>query len=332
MEKLFIGMDGGGTRTRALLFDYHGLRQAIAESGGCNLSHGNEMYVTQVLNEAVDAASEVWRERYHEEFDRTRVEALFLGSAGFSAEKARLRLLDCFRIRGMDGIDRDVRSDMYTTLVGGLEGKPGISIIVGTGSACLAENANAELCQTGGWECFVADEGSGYDIGRKGIIAAVRMADGRLETTPLKDAIFNALGIKETAEIVDRVHQPPISKAEVASFATHVFQAAEAGDVQAQAILKNAAEEIALLAETSHHRLPTGFPPQVALVGGTLKCEYYRRLIFDAIRARLPESGVFVASLPPVVGAGILAVKLSGNPVPNQLIERFRETFGNKIV
>ena len=332
MDTLYVGMDGGGTLTRALLFNHDGTRHVIAESAGCNPMHANASFVTKTMNDAVDAACEIWKERYDEKFDRSQVGAYFLGSAGFSAENARRRLLDCFRIRGMENIPHDVRSDMYTTLVGGLEGRPGISFIIGTGSACLAENEKGELLQTGGWECLVADEGSGYSIGLQGMIAAIRMADGRLPETPLKNTFFNALGIETAAEIVDRVHHPPIPKAEVASLAFHVFQAAENGDVQAVAILKKAAEEIALMAETSHRLLPTGPYPLVAIAGGTMNSKYYRKLVFDAIQAKLPNARVFVASLPSVVGAGLLAVKLAGKTVTEELTKNLRREFGEKIV
>ena len=332
MDQLFIGMDGGGTKTRALLFSHDGSRHAIAESAGCNPMHGDAEFVTKTLNDAVDAACVVWKNRYGEEFDRSRVAAYFLGSAGFSAEDARLRLLDCFRIKNMENIPHDVRSDMYTTLVGGLEGRPGISFIVGTGSACLAEDEQGRLNQTGGWECLAADEGSCYDVGLQGIRLAVRMADGRLPETAFKESIFHALGIKTTPEIVDRLHQPPISKAEVASLAVHVFQAAANGDVQALKILERAAEEIAVMAETSHRLLPTGPYPLVAVAGGAMRSDCYRKLVFDAIRKKLPNAKVALASLPSVVGAGLLAVKLAGLSIPPGLTERLREEFGEKIV
>lgn len=332
MDELFIGMDGGGTKTRALLFNSDGSRHAIGESAGCNPMHADADFVTQTMNDAVDAACVVWKDRYGEEFDRSNVRAYFLGSAGFSSEEARLRLLERFRIRGLENIPHDVRSDMYTTLVGGLEGRPGMSFILGTGSACLAENEKGELNQTGGWECLVADEGSGYSIGLRGIKAAIRMADGRLPETPLKATIFKALGIKAAPEIVDRLHQPPIAKAEVASLAVYVFQAAENGDPQALAILKHEAEEVAMMAEASHRRLPTGEKPLIAIAAGTMNSLCYRNLVFDAIRSKLPGAQVFLASLPSVVGAALLAVKLAGHPITPELTENLRQEFGKKIV
>ncbi len=332
MSELFIGMDGGGTRTRALLFEYDGPRHAIGESPGCNPMHGDAAFVTKTLNDAVDTACLAWKEKYGDDFDRSRVGAYYLGSAGFSAEDARLRLLDCFRIRGLENVPHDVRSDMYTTLVGGLEGRPGISIIAGTGSACLAENEKGELCQTGGWECLVADEGSCYDIGLKGIVAAIRMADGRVPATPLKETVFKALGINETPDIVDRLHHPPISKSDVAAMALHVFEGAEKGDPETLKILKNAAEEIALLAATSHRIMPTGPLPLVVIAGGSMRSECYRNLVFEAVRARLPRAQVSLPSFPSVVGAGFLAVKLAGKQVTSRLLEQLRQEFGEKIV
>ncbi len=331
-NKFYIGMDGGGTKTRALLFNEDASQHAIGESAGCNPMHADGFFVTQTMNDAVDAACVAWKNQYGEDFDRSKVAAYFLGSAGFSAEDARLRLLERFQIKGLENVPHDVRSDMVTTLVGGLEGRPGMSFILGTGSACLAENEKGELNQVGGWECLIADEGSGYSIGLQGIKAAVRMADGRQSETPLKSAIFNALGIKTTPEIVDRMHQPPISKAEVASLAVHVFEGAAKGDGAAIEILKSTAEEVALMAVASHRNLPTGPLPLIAVAGGTMRSDCYRNFVFDAIKKRLPSAQVAVASLPSVVGAGLLAVKLAGMAISPELTENLRKEFGERIV
>ncbi len=332
MERFFIGMDGGGTKTRALLFNHDASRHAIAESPGCNPMHADGDFVTKTINDAVDAACVLWKTQYGEDFDRSKVAAYFLGSAGFSAEDARLRLLERFRIKNLESVPHDVRSDMYTTLVGALEGRPGMSFILGTGSACLAENEKGELCQTGGWECLIADEGSGYDIGLRGIKAAVRMADGRLPETPLKETIFTVLGIKTTPEIVDRLHQPPISKAEVASLAVCVFEGAEKGDAAAIEILKTVADDVAVMAEASHLKLPTGAEPLIAFAGGTMRSDCYRNFVFEAVQRRIPTARPMLASLPSVVGAGLLAVKLAGQPISPALAENLRKEFGEKIV
>src|SRR5690606_5383094 len=72
-----------------------------------------------------------------------------------------------------------VISDGETALYGAFAGGPGILLIAGTGSVGYARGEDGRVERCGGWGMLVGDEGSGFGLGRAGLRAALRSADGR---------------------------------------------------------------------------------------------------------------------------------------------------------
>lgn len=332
MSDYYLGIDSGATRTRAFLFDLYGKCCAMGEAGSSNPAHGNDEQVTQRLNEALDAVIGNWISLYGRPFHRSQIVVAYVGSAGFTNEAGRERMQRLCRIFDDESTSFDVGTEMRVSLFGALEGRPGISLIAGTGSACLAEDAEGNTWQCGGWENLVADEGGGYWLGLQGMIAAVQMYDGRLEKTGLESVIFHELGIDSINEIIDRLHRPPIGKTEVAALAKPIVEKAEQGDQAALDIVSRGCAELARMVEASHRCLPTASWPEVAVVGGLVHSTFYRDRLFAAIREKLPEARIGLASLPPVVGAGLLALKLVGLSPSEELIFLLRKEYGNKLV
>src|SRR6185436_17233044 len=125
------------------------------------------------------------------------------------------------------GIDHDCR----IALAGGLSGRPGIVLIAGTGSSCFGMNAAGEAWRSGGWGHLLADEGSGYWLGVKGLEAAVRAYDGRGAPTALLDQLQRHLGLPDMNDIMHRLYVTGMSRAELAALAPIVIAAAADGDI-----------------------------------------------------------------------------------------------------
>jgi hypothetical protein len=86
------------------------------------------------------------------------------------------------------------------------------------------------------------------------------------------------------------------------------------------------------MAEASHRMLPTGNNPSIAVGGGLMRSEFYRKQVFNAIKTKIPGAEISLPSLPPVVGAGLLAFKLSGRKMEQSLLDKIRNEFKNKII
>lgn len=137
-----------------------------------------------------------------------------------------------------------IRSDAYMTLYGLTEGRtPGVLVISGTGAMALAENADGKLLVAGGWGRLTGDEGSGYEIGLNGIRAALRAADGVASSTMLTDAVLEHFDCKTPRALIDAFYGE--TGPDVAGFAKRVAACAEAGDATARSILAETAQTLA---------------------------------------------------------------------------------------
>jgi N-acetylglucosamine kinase-like BadF-type ATPase len=253
------------------------------------------------------------------------VVSVFLGIAGVTEPLERGRMERLAKISGLTKARVRVDHDIRIALAGGLAGRPGIALIVGTGSSCYGRNAAGRTWQAGGWESLVSDEGSGYYIGREAIVAAVRMADGRMQATALMKRVFHSLGIARVAQILRRLHDPPVSKKTIASLAPMVIELAESGDSRARHILNQGATLLAEMVTANQRHLFSGSQPEVVVTGGLGTADrLYRRLIYAAIRRELPKVKVGPPQLQPAVGAVILAMQQVGLQVTEKVLENMK--------
>jgi len=131
---------------------------------------------------------------------------------------------------------------------------------------------------------FVGDEGSAYSLGRSGIVAALRAADGRGSATVLLDALMDAMGVGTPSAIPPWVGRS--EKGEIAALARHVVVAAEAGDGVALEVLRREAGELALHPRALSALLgPWSGPVPVVFHGGTLSSPLYAGMVRDALGA-----------------------------------------------
>ena len=250
------------------------------------------------------------------------VGSIFFGMAGVTcqatSDKFRRIAFEIGFGEARIGVDHDIR----IALAGGLAGRPGIALIVGTGSSCYGRNGAGQTWQTGGWGSLVADEGSGHDLGRQAMVAAVRMADGRIPVTALRDRVFEFLGVKRVSEMLARLYEQGIERNEIAALAPAVVELAEAGDSAALGILAAGAMELAHMVEANHSNLPTGDPPQVVITGGLGTARtLYQTLIRVAIARSIPGMLIPRAEFEPVVGAVLLAMQEAGVEMTPEVLD-----------
>lgn len=317
----YLGIDGGGTGTRAFLADASGHIVARGEAGLSNLHHATDGEVRKHLNSAF---SSVFSQAGIKPSDCVSV---FAGMAGVTVEATAARFEKLIRECGLAhttiGIDHDIR----IALAGGLGGKPGIALIVGTGSSCYGRTADGRTFQTGGYGYLIADEGSGYWLSLQGIIAAARMADGRLANSPLRLAVFEWLQIHDVSQILKRLYEDGITRTEIAAFAPQLVQFAEQGDAVALSILEDGADELAHMVEANHQTLPTGTGPDLAITGGLGTADtIYRTKLEAALRHRLPSIVLNELYMSPAAGAVMLAMEQAGIEITPEILGQLHST------
>jgi N-acetylglucosamine kinase-like BadF-type ATPase len=295
-----LGIDAGGTKTICLLADEQGRILSEARGGGANLKTAGELGVEKVLHTVMEEALG----------DRQVVPSVVcLGMAGAD------RAADAHTVRAiMRRIGYKAKTlvvnDALIALVAGAGDAPGVAVLAGTGSIVYGRNSDNQAARAGGWGHILGDEGSGYWIGRKALVAVVREGDGRGPATLLTPRVFAHFGIASISDLVQLLYDRDAALPFVAALAPVVQGARDDGDDVASLILTRAADELILAATSVVGRLGMtleGFP--FVLAGGIfsglpwLLAELERRLPGIA-----PRASVKRLRSDPAVGAVRLAL------------------------
>jgi len=299
-----LGIDAGGTKTRALLADENASVVGSALGGGANLKTHGELEVEKVLHAVIEEACGA---------AVARPEAIALGIAGADrpADEAVLRGI----LRRIGFRDRVVvTNDARIAFVAGSEQRVGLALVCGTGSIAWGRNRAGEIARSGGWGWHLGDEGSGFWIGERAIREVLRAADGRGPATSLDRPLSEHFEIARPEQILYAIYDREFPRTRVARFAPRVEKAALAGDSVAKAILSDAAGELVRAAQSVRDRLRLEEGPyDVVLSGGTfgavptLEAEVARRLSTANARVRnLAEE--------PAMGAVKLAIEALDSP------------------
>jgi N-acetylglucosamine kinase-like BadF-type ATPase len=215
-----------------------------------------------------------------------------------------------------------VCSDLLTAYLGGLgltadallaDGGTGVVLAAGTGAVAFGGSAATGWRRVDGWGHLLGDDGGGAWIGRAGMRAALRAADGRPGGSAL---LLNLLrtAVGEPAAVVAELTGRADRAGMMAAFAPAVISAA-AEDPVAAAILDRAAGH---LADTAGAAVPGGVSPAVVVVGNLVRPGGgFAARIEDALRRRgltpVPAAGT------PLDGAITLAAAVSRGAVPGAL-------------
>lgn len=297
-QRFVLALDGGGTKTRAALCDPAGQIVAMAEGEATNpLSRpweAVENTIRLLVQEVIQRA----------EAAEAAVSVLYLGLAGADRPQVKDRLREAFAPQWGERLVLD--NDAVSALYAGTYGEPGIVLIAGTGSIAYAVTAAGERERTGGWGYLVGDEGSGFDIGRKGAAAVLRASDGRGKPTVLTGLYLEHFGVSRPEELIALIYGADNPRKELADTSTLVEKAASLGDEVAMELIGLAADDLVELATVSLRKAGSSLP--VVLAGGLLSSDTVLR------REVLKRAGFAarVATAPPVMGALVAAMRCAG--------------------
>ncbi len=313
MTPWFLGMDVGGTSTRAILVDAEGRLIAHGRAASAN-PHNVGMATARVR--MVEAASAAWAAA-GKRFQPAR--HAFLGCAGV---KSRSEVYEVRAVAESDGLapagEVIVENDLHNALSGGLSGRPGIALIAGTGTNCLGRAPDGKTFMCGGWGWLLDDEGGGFGIALAAVKAVVRAADGRGRSTSLFPAVLAFFGISEPNELLACFYTRKWTPGNIAKFAPVVVRHAADGDMVAGKILASGARSLAGLVTGTMRALDFPEGPEVVLLGGCGRSgPPYQSLVEKTLRDCCPAIRLVDPEGSPLAGAAINALKSGGvHPLP----------------
>ncbi|MGE4249383.1 MAG: BadF/BadG/BcrA/BcrD ATPase family protein [Parvibaculaceae bacterium] len=250
-DRLFLGIDGGGTKCRARIRAEDGALRSEAIGGFANIYSDFDAALSTILATAREALRKAGLigaglERLH----------VGLGLAGVVTEEAAERV----RRAGLPFAAFSVDVDAYVACLGAHDGRDGGIVIAGTGSAALAL-VGGKRHWLGGWGFPLGDDGSGAILGRAALRRAALAFDGMIESSFLLDELLAEFGHDRQGFGDWALTALP---RDYARFSPRIFAAAAAGDRHGLELVREAAAGVAMMVEA----LIAKGAPSIALIGG----------------------------------------------------------------
>jgi N-acetylglucosamine kinase-like BadF-type ATPase len=305
MPSYYLGVDGGQSSTTALIGDDTGQVIGYGRSGPCN--HVEAAEGRAKLTRAIEGSLQAACEQAGIDWKTVRFASTCMGFSGGAEDKEGI-------LREIVRSDRwIVTHDAAIALSGAIVEGTGIIVIAGTGSMVFGRNAAQQTARAGGWGYIYGDEGGGFDLTRQALRAALRFEEGWGPPTSLHTILLAETGSKSADELLHRFYRPEFPRPAIAAYSKLVDRAAEAGDVVAQKLLTNAAQELALLAHAVREHLFGGEDQvTIAYAGGVFRSrmllERFQTILelHDRVRVVGPAYG-------PAAGALMEAYRADGN-------------------
>lgn len=314
----FLGVDGGGTKTRFLLIDETGKVLASHLEGPAYYLEVGLDGLREMLARGIGQA--LRQAKLHEE----ELSYAFLGLPAYGEDSGLLPQLDAAPSVALPHGRYRCGNDMVCGWAGALAGSDGINIVSGTGSIAYGEYAGRNA-RAGGWGELFSDEGSSYWLAREGLRLFSRMSDGRASRGQLYEQVRRHFALESDLDLCAAVYGKDIAqRSQFAQLSRLVTAVAAAGDREALGLLESAARELADMVDAVrvHLQIPTDVAIPVSSSGGMFQPGNGLREPFESELRRRDARYVFAqALLPPDMGAAIHAARLNGTPLSAAGIE-----------
>ncbi|MCU7553216.1 hypothetical protein OCL06_01235 [Alteromonas sp. ASW11-19] len=246
MEKLIVGVDGGGTSCKAQVFTADGKLVAAAHAGPANAAQ-NFALACQSL---VDAVSAALRQAGYPSASALSHATVCAGLAGANVPSVLQRLVGWKH----PFADFHCISDLQAAVTGAHQGSNGATLVVGTGS-CAASLHNGQFSQFGGHGLLLGDKGSGAWIGQQAVAYTLRALDGLEEKSDVERIVCTHYECSSAVELVDKLHVSTPGR--LAELAPAIIKAATAQDPAAVSIVKDGTAYLSALArQATYNELP----------------------------------------------------------------------------
>ena len=301
--QLYLGVDGGGTKTTVALMNERGKVIATGEDGPSNpLRVGVETAVANIaaaINKACDEGN----------LSRDDIVAATLGLAGVRRRDMRERVRESFatrfRLRKIE-----VTTDADIALYGTTLGTAGLVVIAGTGSICLGINEKGEKFIAGGWGPIAGDEGGGRGIAGEALHAVAKASDGRGPKTKLSERAAEYFRASNVENLIGAIYAPKMDNSRIAGFARLVVETALDGDKIAREIIADAGRELGTAAVAVLKKL--GLQKQKVLigcVGGVFNAgKLLTKPMNEIIAKSAPKAFLTDPQMPPSHAAALMAM------------------------
>lgn len=304
---LFLGIDGGGTKTEFLLVSAEGYVQKRLIKSGCN---PNDIGYSKMFSLLSDGIGDILKE-----FQSVR--AVFCGIAGISSGDYAKRLYDDLKKR-YPQMNVQIKNDSFNLFA--LNERADMAVISGTGSVVFVKEGDSYK-RLGGWGYLLDGAGSAYDIGRDALREALREEDRKEKRSLMTRMLCQKLNTDTVWEHINTVYTE--GKPYIAGLASVVFEAYRNQDETARPIIDRSAKALADLLNAGVEVY--GAKPVAIASGGLF--EHHGDIMTEHI-GRYTNVELNMCDLPPIYGACRRACLMETHELVGEFYENFKKTYG----
>jgi N-acetylglucosamine kinase-like BadF-type ATPase len=310
----YLGVDGGGSKTYALLSDAKGNVLGKGSSGNGNHQTNKDEAISSIDQATSQALKQAG-------IRKEQVSHAYFGLAGADRD-ADLEILHPI-IQDLGFQRYSIACDTMIGLRAGTIRPYGVSIICGTGTNCAGRNRQGEEFQCGGFEYMHGDFGGGGSLCVEVFRSVIRAWDGREQETVLTGMLLAELGYPDVKtmfnDFLDFNRQVPLHVVKL------LFPAAEQGDAVATNILQHQGTELSKSVVAVIRKLRMEREQFDVVMSGSLLTRgdqgTIRNIIAHDLQSAAPHATLVKLSLEPVVGALWSAMEADGVQVDAPIYE-----------
>lgn len=319
-----LGIDGGGSKTLALLADETG---RVLGTGRAGCANHQVTSLEEAMAEVRRAAEQALVQAGA---TPDAVDAAFYALAGADLEADFAQLGPA--VAGL-GLARTwaLENDMMAALRSGTDSENAVVVSLGSGTNALGRNAGGAQIRLPGLGWLSGDWGGAGDMAREAIRMVARSWDGRGPATALEELILTALGAPNVAALIGMLYEGRVPREQILGLVPLIFTAAEAGDGPARELVARAGAEVAVTALALLRRLDLlAARADLVLAGSIFRSESQLLLdtIADQIYQAAPDTRIVLPDVEPVVGAVLCGMDTLHIPTDTAVRGRLSEMSG----
>ena len=306
-ENLYLGIDGGGTKTELAVVSASGSVLKRIIKPGCNPNDIGFEKTAEIITSGINEIL----------VEYPTVKSIFCGIAGASTGNFSDKLYAILN-NIYPKVETKIQSDAANLFA--ICDQADIALISGTGSVALVKSG-VGFKRLGGWGYLFDRAGSAYDIGRDAIAEALKEEDTLKEPSAINRMLCEKMNTTSVWEHINSLYNG--GKSYIASFAPLVFDAYKEGDPIAHSIIDENAKALATLLNEGVDLY--GANPIAVANGGLF--EHYSDILTYHIK-KYSNVNLIVSDLPPIYGACRKACSIAYCQESSSFYENFKKTYG----
>jgi len=326
--KYLLGVDGGSSKTHALLADGSGRVLGFGKSGSANhQSYGLQSALSQLAlagRQAFEGAG----------ISPEQVELGHFCLAGADLPEDFAMLQEAVEALHLAS-KVIIKNDTLAALRAGLSRSWGVVVICGTGFNAAGRSMDGREIVLPGLGLISGDWGGGGELSQEVIRAVMRAWDGRGRPTRLTDLVLSTLELPSEQALLSKLYHDKIDHRQLLDLVKLLFEAAAAGDEVARELIVRMGTEVGVTANALLKRLSLERTDAEVVLGGSVFKGKGDLLIDSAsqvIHQVAPRAQIVRPRFEPAVGALLLALESAGLPVTPQRLARLSSSLPEALV